>query len=152
MTDNAHVALVTGATSGIGLAIAQRLTQAGYRVALHSRASAESGLQAAATLTGARYFQADLLDEAARQVLMDEVIAHYGRLDVLVNNAGASSIIPHQDLRAATPEIWHRLYASNNFFTAMEDSHASDHYRDRHRKDTDTDYVGEVQMMRFLRR
>lgn len=110
MTDNARVALVTGATSGIGLAIAQRLTQAGYRVALHSRTSSAAGQQAAATLTGARYFQADLLDEAARQVLIDEVIAHYGRLDVLVNNAGASSIIPHQDLRAATPDIWHRLY------------------------------------------
>ncbi|MHB8851339.1 MAG: SDR family NAD(P)-dependent oxidoreductase [Acidithiobacillus ferriphilus] len=110
MTDNPRVALVTGSTSGIGLAIAQRLTQAGYWVALHSRASSVAGLQEAAAMENTKYFQADLLDEGARKDLIDSVYTHYGRLDVLVNNAGESSVIPHDDLLAATPDIWHRLY------------------------------------------
>lgn len=110
MTDNRRVALVTGSTSGIGLSIAQRLTQAGYAVALHSRSSSQAGLQEATALVGARYFQADLLEEDARRDLIDKVCAHYGRLDVLVNNAGESSRIPHDDLLAATPDLWHRLY------------------------------------------
>ena len=67
MTGNSRVALVTGATSGIGLAIAQRLTQAGYWVALHSRASSVAGLQEAAAMENTKYFQADLLDEGARK-------------------------------------------------------------------------------------
>ncbi len=110
MTANSRVALVTGATSGIGMAIAERFAHAGYRVALHSRTSSSSGLQAAATLAGSHYFQADLLDEGTRSELITQVHTHYGRLDVLVNNAGESSMIPHNDLLAATPDIWHRLY------------------------------------------
>ncbi len=108
--NNMRVALVTGSTSGIGLSIAQRFAQAGYRVALHSRTSSVAGMQLAATLAGSHYFQADILDEEDRRNLIKHVYAQFGRLDMLVNNAGESSIIPHDDLLAATPDIWHRLY------------------------------------------
>ena len=107
---NQRVALVTGAASGIGLAIAQRLAGEGYSVALHSRAPAEAGHAIAAALPEASYFSADLLDDNARRRLIEQVLAHYGRLDVVVNNAGESRVIPHDDLLAATPDIWHRLY------------------------------------------
>lgn len=108
-----EVALVTGSTSGIGAAIAQRLVAEGFFVILHSQSSAEKGLALAAKLGFAAYLQADLSQEADRIRLIAEAVALTGRLDVLVNNAGVSGLIPHDDLAAATPEIWRALYEVN---------------------------------------
>ena len=107
------VALVTGSTSGIGRAIAERLAAEGFAVALHSRQSAAAGAAMARELDGASYTQADLSDEAAARALIAEVAARHGRLDVLVNNAGISETVPHGDLKAATPALWQRLYQVN---------------------------------------
>ena len=60
-----RVALITGSTSGIGAATARRLARDGYKVALHSRRSADVGKRMAAELAGASYHQADLGDEGA---------------------------------------------------------------------------------------
>ncbi|MDP1748682.1 MAG: SDR family oxidoreductase [Reyranella sp.] len=108
-----RVALVTGSTSGIGAAIARRLARDGYRVALHGRRSADVGKAMAAELPGASYHQADLADVAHAGELVRAVVAHYGRLDVLVNNAGESIRIPHPDLKAATPGVWRRMMDVN---------------------------------------
>ena len=108
-----RVALVTGSTSGIGLAIAERLCTEGFCVAFHSRASATRGRELAARHPGASYTQADLADEAQTRRLAAEVLERHGRLDVLVNNAGISGRIPHDDLRAASPDIWRGLYEVN---------------------------------------
>jgi NAD(P)-dependent dehydrogenase (short-subunit alcohol dehydrogenase family) len=110
---NMRVALVTGATSGIGAAIARRLAADGFAVVLHSRSSADAGHSLAADLGSAIYLQADLADEAARKTLVEQAAAHWGRLDVLVNNAGISRVIPHADLDAATPAMWRELYEVN---------------------------------------
>lgn len=107
------VALVTGSTSGIGEAIARRLSNEGYSVVLHSRSSAEAGHRLASELESSAYVQADLADDADRVRLVREAIAVWGRLDVLVNNAGISRVIPHDDLSAATPAIWHELHEVN---------------------------------------
>jgi NAD(P)-dependent dehydrogenase (short-subunit alcohol dehydrogenase family) len=107
------VALITGATSGIGAAIARRLAADGFAVVIHSRSSAEAGRAMAAEIEDAIYVQADLANEAARVRLIDEAAAHWGRLDVLVNNAGISRVIPHSDLAAATPAIWRELHEVN---------------------------------------
>jgi NAD(P)-dependent dehydrogenase (short-subunit alcohol dehydrogenase family) len=110
MTDaTRRVALVTGSTSGIGAAIARRLASDGFAVVLHSRASAEVGRALAATLPDAAYVQADLAVDAERARLIEAAVAHRGRLDVLVNNAGISWRIPHADLAAATPEVWEEM-------------------------------------------
>ncbi len=69
------VALVTGSTSGIGEAIARRLSREGYALVLHSRSSAEKGHALAAELGKAVYVQADLADDADRVTLVRQAIA-----------------------------------------------------------------------------
>ena len=108
-----RVALITGSTSGIGAATARRLARDGYKVALHSRSSAEVGKRMADELAGASYHQADLADEQATRGLVAAVLKQHGRLDVLVNNAGQSIRIPHTDLKAATPAVWRRMLDVN---------------------------------------
>jgi NAD(P)-dependent dehydrogenase (short-subunit alcohol dehydrogenase family) len=107
------VALVTGSTSGIGAAIVRRLSSEGYAVVLHSRGSAEAGRALAAELGNATYIQADLANDADRVRLVREAVSRWKRLDVLVNNAGVSRVIPHADLMAASPEIWRELHEVN---------------------------------------
>ncbi|MFS2113826.1 SDR family NAD(P)-dependent oxidoreductase [Herbaspirillum frisingense] len=109
----APVALITGSTSGIGVAIARRLAKEGYSIVLHSRDSVEAGQRLALELGSAIYVQADLANDDDRVRLIREAIASWGRLDVLVNNAGISRVISHQDLAAATPDVWHELYEVN---------------------------------------
>jgi NAD(P)-dependent dehydrogenase (short-subunit alcohol dehydrogenase family) len=108
-----RVALITGSTSGIGAAIARRLSRDGYTVALHSRSSADVGQRMVSELKGASYHQADLGDEAAARPLIESVLRYHGRLDVLVNNAGLSIRIPHADLKAATPALWRQMLDVN---------------------------------------
>ncbi len=113
MQQSSPVALVTGSTSGIGAAIARRLSSEGYAVVLHSRSSAAEGQKRATELGAAAYLQADLAVEGDRVRLIRETIALWGRLDVLVNNAGISRVIPHADLAAATPAVWQELHDVN---------------------------------------
>ena len=113
MKTTSPVALVTGSTSGIGAAIARRLSSEGFSVILHSRSSVEKGQALARELGSAIYVQADLADDEDRVRLIREAVAAWGRLDVLINNAGISRVIPHTDLAAATPAVWSELYEVN---------------------------------------
>ncbi|AFY71353.1 3-oxoacyl-(acyl-carrier-protein) reductase [Thalassoporum mexicanum PCC 7367] len=108
-----RVALVTGSTSGIGLAIAKQLAIDGFTIAFHSKASIETGQALAQSYENASYNQADLADQDQASELIAEVLAHHDRLDVLVNNAGITAEIPHHELKQATPEIWRQLHEVN---------------------------------------
>ena len=107
------VALVTGSTSGIGASIARRLSDEGFAIVLHSRNSANVGYALAAELGMAAYVQADLAQDVDRVRLIRQAVAQWGRLDVLINNAGVSRVIPHSDLAAATPAVWQELHEIN---------------------------------------
>jgi NAD(P)-dependent dehydrogenase (short-subunit alcohol dehydrogenase family) len=62
---------------------------------------------------GGSYVQADVGDETQARALVEQVVSRFGRLDVLVNNAGTTERIAHANLPAATPDIWRRLYDVN---------------------------------------
>ena len=106
MNEDQRVALVTGATSGIGIEIARRLAADGMRVAISGR-SVERGEKVARELGESVFFlQADLTAPGEPQRLVDEVLARAGRLDVLVNNAAIDHInsmldTPEQEIRDA---------------------------------------------------
>ncbi|WP_317889913.1 2-dehydro-3-deoxy-D-gluconate 5-dehydrogenase KduD [Terriglobus tenax] len=87
------IALVTGASAGIGASIAQALAQAGATVACHGN-SRPAEATAAAIGGNAAAFQADLSSTEGAKHLFDQVIAKFGHVDILVNNAG--TIIRHE--------------------------------------------------------
>ncbi len=83
-----RVALVTGGGAGIGKATAQRFAQEGAQVAIWD-VNAEAGQAVADSLGEAGYFQpVDITDRQAVQAGVEELVARFGRVDVLVNNAG----------------------------------------------------------------
>lgn len=84
----------------------------GMIAVVHSRSSRDAGLRLAHEL-GSTYEQADLADEIECKALIDAVISTYGRLDVLVNNAGISWPIPHDNLETVTASVWRRLLDVN---------------------------------------
>ena len=110
-----RVALVTGSTSGIGRAVVERFVADGMKVVINSVSSVDAGQAMVANLGEDRthYVQGDIAVTSDAQRLVDETIARFGRLDVLVNNAGTTVRIPHEDLATATPEIFRRLYDVN---------------------------------------
>lgn len=88
-----RIALITGAGAGIGLAAAKAFAAAGTRTIITGRN--EARLAAAARQTsGIDYIVADASSEADAQRTIDTAIQRWGRLDVLVNNAGAGAILP----------------------------------------------------------
>ena len=108
-----QVVLITGSSSGIGAATAHLFAASGATVVVNSVTSVEAGRALAAELPDASYVQADVSDAAGATGLIDEVVATCGRLDVLINNAGTTAVIPHNDLDAASPEVWRRIFDTN---------------------------------------
>jgi len=113
-----RVALVTGAATGIGRATALALAAAGAAgvvVNYRSAATAAAEVAEAVRARGAEALavQADVRDDGAVRAMVAAVEQRFGRLDVLVNNAGTTRWIPLPDLQALTDEIWQEILDVN---------------------------------------
>lgn len=110
-----RVALVTGSTSGIGLGIARALAAAGADLVINGLAAAETVEQlrielAMMTARPVLYSPADMSDPASIEAMIGTTIEAFGRIDVLVNNAGIQHVAPIETFPAAT---WDRILAIN---------------------------------------
>jgi 2-deoxy-D-gluconate 3-dehydrogenase len=94
-----RVALVTGASRGLGQAMAIGLAEAGADVACHSRGGADGDTRQRIESLGRRVYSltADLADPGARRGLVDKVVDHFGHIDILVNNAGSGTRHPAEE-------------------------------------------------------
>jgi ketoreductase RED2 len=124
-----RVVIVTGSTSGIGLAVAELCLAHGWRAVLNSRSSVDVGIALAERHDNAIYVRGDVAVDADCTRLVDAAVSTWGRLDGLVNNAGTTEFIPHEDIEAATPDIWNRILDVNVVGTWRMISAALPHLR-----------------------
>jgi 3-oxoacyl-[acyl-carrier protein] reductase len=112
-----RAALVTGAASGIGRAAALALARAGYDVAInYSKSEREAKAVAGeAARSGVRAIlcPCDVADEARVRAMLKTVGDQFGRLDVLINNAGTTAAWKPKDLESISLEDWDRVFAVN---------------------------------------
>ncbi len=116
MDFSGRTVLVTGASRGIGRAIARQFAGRGARVAVHYRAGRESAEQTLAEMPGGPHLlvQADVGDADAVERMVDAAATGLGRLDVLVNNAGIYDAHPPADCTYAHWQAsWRRTLATN---------------------------------------
>jgi ketoreductase RED2 len=105
--------IVTGSSSGIGAAVARRLSGLGAGIVVNSASSAEAGNRVAAELADAVYVQGDVGDPATAAALVAAAEHRWGRLDGLVNNAGVTIDVPMQDIESVTVEHWDKVLRTN---------------------------------------
>lgn len=101
-----QIALVTGGTKGIGKAIADKLSYAGVQVVVTARTAPEENRN------GQHFVAADLAQSESAEVLANEILRKYGRIDIVVNNAGAN-LSPGGGFSVLSDEDWNNDWQLN---------------------------------------
>jgi 3-oxoacyl-[acyl-carrier protein] reductase len=111
------VSLVTGGSGGLGRRISRALAEAGSNVAVVCRSSREDAEGVATELRAldvdAEVFLADVTVPEEISALYERVLAQFGRIDVLVNNAAFNQSVPFKDLEGLTPKLWQEILTAN---------------------------------------
>jgi NAD(P)-dependent dehydrogenase (short-subunit alcohol dehydrogenase family) len=124
-----QVVLITGGSRGLGLALAERYARAGARLILAAR-DVEELITARHTLLDRGAIEssdhvllipADLTDAAQATMLVDHAVSHFGRIDILINNAGIIEVGPVEN----QPIAAYRRAMATNFFAALHTTHAA---------------------------
>jgi 3-oxoacyl-[acyl-carrier protein] reductase len=114
---NSAVAIVTGSSSGIGAAIAQQLAAKGCRVTITYSNNSQGAHCVAETchaLGGETLVQrADVADDGDCRTLVEATLKRFGRMDILINNAGTTKFCAHQDLAGLSKKDFLHIYAVN---------------------------------------
>ncbi|MCG6879838.1 MAG: SDR family oxidoreductase [Deltaproteobacteria bacterium] len=125
---NGQVVLVTGASSGIGKALAGMCSEAGAKVALTARRPDRLEETAAGCSGETLVLPGDLVAEDHRKALADQCIKRWGRIDILINSAGLGM---YGDFLSSTEALWRRLFEINLFSTVFLTREVLPHMQDR---------------------
>lgn len=130
MESNSKTAIITGGGQGIGRGIAQKFIEGGYRVVV-AEIDLEAGEEAVGPLKGsgeAIFVETDVSSEESVQMMISRTMGAFGRIDVLVNNAGVMS---HASIDDLSLESWNRVLGTNLTGPFLCAKHASAHLRRR---------------------
>jgi 3-oxoacyl-[acyl-carrier protein] reductase len=108
-----QVAIITGASSGIGAATAVELDRRGWSIVVNYSKSEADAVRVAAGCRDAIAVQADIADDAACRALARTALDKWGRIDALVNNAGTTKFVAHADLDGLSGDDFLRIYRTN---------------------------------------
>lgn len=112
---SAPVALITGGAGGIGECICRALADSGFRIAVGFNRSGRAAAELVASLPGSGHaaIQALVTDSTALKGMAEQIGAHFGQLDVLVNCAGTTRFVQHSDLDGLDDTLFDQIFATN---------------------------------------